>query len=73
MAAVAIVYLLLIIAWAVTPAPVSTILGAIILIIAFGEVFNVIRGWRAGEFNYDSAHPQKPKRPEPDWNQDVQC
>lgn len=73
MVAVAIVYLLLIIAWAVTPAPVSTILGAIILIIAFGEVFNIIRGWRAGEFRYGSQRPKKSKRPEPDWNQDVQC
>lgn len=50
MASVAIVYLLLIIAWAVTPVPVSTLLGAIILLIAFMEVINIIRGWLSGEF-----------------------
>lgn len=52
MAIVVVVYLLLIIAWAVTTAPVSTVLGAIILILAFVEGVNVIRGWRAGEFKY---------------------
>lgn len=50
MAAVVIVYLLLIITWAVTTAPVSTVLGAILLILVFMEAINVIRGWRAGEF-----------------------
>ena len=50
MAAAVIVYLLLIIAWAVTPAPVSTVLGAIILILGLVEGINVLRGWRAGEF-----------------------
>lgn len=52
MAAAAIVYLLLIIAWAVTPAPVSTALGVILLILMLVEAVNVFRGWRAGEFKH---------------------
>jgi hypothetical protein len=52
MAIAAVIYLLLIIAWAVTPAPVSTVLGVVILVIIAAEIINIFRGWRAGEFKY---------------------
>ena len=52
MVAAAIVYLLLIIAWVMTPAPISTVLGAILILLILIEAWNVFRGWRAGEFKY---------------------